>query len=409
MIRLNVWLTLPSGECVKVGTLVTANPDSTKGGIEGQFRYDQNYLSNPSAFSLDSLHLPLSSEIFNADRPSSGVHGVFEDSLPDDWGRRVMVRRHGLNRSEQRVPNLLRLLKNNGLGALSYSEQGMVESRSPEGTTGQLQELERLANIFEQDPLSITDNELSLLFQVGSSPGGARPKALIADDAGQYIAKFSSVKDSLGVVQLEAAAMELARKAYVETAQTRLVPLATGNCLLVKRFDINQAGGRNHLLSMQSLLKADNYYNASYQDLAEVIRHVSTQPGQDLQKLYRQMVFNVMIGNTDDHLKNFLMLHDETGWRLSPAFDLVPNVGLNSEHVLRIGFDNRIPDGKTLVAEAKSFGIKRRQQAEELLMSVYEAVKGWEAVFVKYDVSDSDTEIIGSDLSKRLEKISFLG
>ena len=409
MIRLNVWLTLPSGECVKVGTLVTAAPDTTRGGIEGQFRYDQNYLSNPLAFSLDPLHLPLSSDIFNADRPGAGVHGVFEDSLPDDWGRRVMVRRHGLNRSEQRVPNLLRLLKNTGLGALSYTEQGVVTSRLTESSIRQLQELERLANIFEQDPLSITDNELSLLFQAGSSPGGARPKALIADDAGQYIAKFSSIKDSLGVVQLEAAAMELARKAYVETAQTRFVPLATGNCLLVKRFDINQAGGRNHLLSMQSLLKADNYYNASYKDLAEVIRHVSAQPGQDLQKLYRQMVFNVMIGNTDDHLKNFLMLHDENGWRLSPAFDLVPNVGLNSEHVLRIGFDNRIPDGKTLVAEAKSFGIKRRQQAEELLMSVYEAVKGWEAVFVEYDVSDSDTEIIGSDLSKRLEKIRFLG
>jgi serine/threonine-protein kinase HipA len=407
MIRLDVWLTLPSGESVKAGTLVTADADAVRGGIEGQFRYDPNYLNHPVAFSLDPLHLPLSSEIFNANRPHSGVHGVFEDSLPDDWGRRVMARRYGLNRSEQRVPNLLRLLKSNGLGALRYTEQGEVEPRSTEGSICQLQELERLANIFEQDPLSVADDELSLLFQAGSSPGGARPKALLMDDDGQYLAKFASVKDSLGVVNLEAAAMELARHAGIATADTRLVPLATGHCLLVKRFDITQAGGRNHLLSMQSLLKADNYYNASYRDLADVIRHVSAQPGQDLLKLYRQMVFNVLIGNTDDHLKNFLMLHAETGWHLSPAFDLVPNIGFNSEHVLRIGFDNRIPDGKALIAEAKPFGIKQRQQAEELIMSVYETVKDWETVFAKCQVSDSDIEIVGADVRKRLKKISL--
>lgn len=405
MIRLDVWLTLPSGEDVKVGSLVTADPDSVGGGVEGQFRYDASYITHPAAFSLDPLHLPLSPEIFNADRPQSGVHGVFEDSLPDDWGRRLMSRRHKLSRSEQRVPNLLRLLKSNGLGALRYTEQGQVESRPIVGSVRKLQELERLANIFEQDPLSVVDDELVLLFQNGSSPGGARPKALVEDDGVLYIAKFASIRDSLGVVGLEAAAMKLGRLAGLETAKTRLVPLATGSCLLVKRFDVGQAGGRNHLLSMQSLLKADNYYNAGYRDLAEVIQHVSSQPGEDLVNLYRQMVFNLMIGNTDDHLKNFLMLHDEGGWHLSPAFDLVPNVGLNSEHVLHIGFDNRLPGLKTLVAEAAFFGIKRKKQAKELVMSVYEAVLGWETVFTAYSVSESDKNIIGADIRKRLAKI----
>ena len=210
--------------------------------------------------------------------------------------------------------------------------------------------------------------------------------------------------DQLDVVSLEAAAMELGRRAGIETAETRLLALGSRKCLLVKRFDINEAGGRNHLISMQSLLKADGYYYAGYRELAEVIRHVSTQPGQDLQRLYRQMVFNVMIGNTDDHLKNFIMLHNDEGWRLSPAFDLVPNIGFNREHVLRIGYDNRPPDLETLLQEAGHFGLKRRQQAHEVVRKVHEAVSEWSAVFTVCNVPERDAESIGKDINHRLKE-----
>ena len=290
MIRLDVWLTLPSGESVKAGTLVAADPDDVRGGLHGQFRYAPEYLEHTRAFPLDPLHLPLSTEIINADRPKAGVHGVFEDSLPDDWGRRLMVRRHKLGRNEQRVPQLLRLLGNQGLGALSYVEEGRPELKITGVSSSHLQELALLAEKFEQEPAAAADDELSLLFQAGSSPGGARPKALVGDENGSYLAKFASARDQLDVVSLEAAAMELARRAGIETAETRLMPLGTRKCLLVKRFDINETGGRNHLVSMQSLLKADYYYNAGYRDLAEVIKHVSKQPGQDLHRLFRQMV-----------------------------------------------------------------------------------------------------------------------
>ncbi|MBU3981703.1 MAG: HipA N-terminal domain-containing protein, partial [Proteobacteria bacterium] len=118
---LTVWLTLPAAEVVKVGELAVDDPDA-RGALEGQFRYTSEYLENPKAFPLDPLHLKLSEKIFDADRPHAGVHGVFEDSLPDDWGRRLLVRRYNLGRSEQRVPQLLRLLSNQGLGALSYRE-----------------------------------------------------------------------------------------------------------------------------------------------------------------------------------------------------------------------------------------------------------------------------------------------
>jgi serine/threonine-protein kinase HipA len=171
----------------------------------------------------------------------------------------------------------------------------------------------------------------------------------------------------------------------------------------VKRFDINAAGGRHHLASMQSLLKADGYYSAGYRELTEVIKHISSQPGHDLRKLYRQMVFNTMIGNTDDHLKNFIMLHDDNGWRLSPAFDLIPNIGFNQEHVLRIGLDTRPPDAETLLCEAKHFGIKRRQQAMEVIEEIHGAVSQWPQVFSECHVPEEDAESMGKDIVRRLK------
>jgi serine/threonine-protein kinase HipA len=404
MIRLDVWLTLPSGESIRAGALITGEPDPVRGGLQGQFRYTPEYLEYPQAFPLDPLRLPLSAETFDADRPPEGVHGVFEDSLPDEWGRRLMVRRHKLGRNEQRVPNLLRLLGNQGLGALSYVEEGRPELKTTGVSCQHLQELALLAQKFEQAPATAADNELSLLFQAGSSPGGARPKALVEDEKGAYLAKFASTRDRLDVVSLEAAAMELGRRAGIEAADTMLIALgATIKCLLVKRFDINAGGGRNHLISMQSLLKADGYYNAGYKDLTDAIKHISSQPGQDLYRLYRQMVFNAMIGNTDDHLKNFFMLHNDAGWRLSPAFDLIPNIGANREHVLRIGMDARPPNTETLLVEAKHFGIKRRQQAMKVIEEIHGAVSEWPQVFSECNVPEKDAESIGRDIGQRLK------
>jgi len=401
---LTVWLTLPASEVVKAGELAIDDPDD-RGALKGQFRYTPEYLENPKAFPLDPLHLPLSADIFDADRPRAGVHGVFEDSLPDDWGRRLLIRRYKLGRKDQRIPHLLRLSGNQGLGALSYLEEGRSDLKTTGVPLRHLQELALLAEKFEQDG-AVDDDELFLLFQAGSSPGGARPKVLVKDENGAYLAKFASTKDQMDVVSLEAAAMELGRRAGIKTADSRLLALGPRKCLLVKRFDINQAGGRNHLVSMQSLLKADGYYYADYRDMAEVIRHVSALPARDLHKLYRQMVFNVIIGNTDDHLKNFIMLHNDEGWKLSPAFDLVPNIGFNREHVLRIGYDNRPPDLETLLQEAGHFGLKRRQQAKEVVMEVYEAVLEWPAIFTSNKVPEKDAESIGRDISQRLKKCS---
>jgi serine/threonine-protein kinase HipA len=403
IVKLDVWMESPNGGILKAGELAVKEPD-TRGALQGQFRYAQEYLREPGAFALDPLHLPLVAESFDADRPRAGVHGVFEDSLPDDWGRKLMARRYKLGRAEQHVPHLLRLLGSQGMGALLYSENGEPPPLSAGVLRHHLRELVLQAEKFETAPSTMDDDELAMLFQAGSSPGGARPKALVSDEKGAYLAKFASTRDHLDVVSLEAAAMELARRAGIYTAETNLLTFGSRKCLLVKRFDINPAGGRNHLISMQSLMKADGYYNAGYRDLAEVIKHVSSAPQRDLHMLYKQMVFNVMIGNTDDHLKNFCMLHDDEGWRLSPAFDLVPNIGFNQEHVLRIGLDSWPPDRETLLSEAKYFGVKRLKSAVVLVQEVYTAVSEWPTIFSANDVPKKDSESIGKEIGRRLQK-----
>ena len=401
--NLMVWLELPNGEILQTGELAVKKPDSRR-ALQGQFRYDREYLNNPKSFPLDPVHLPLTAGPFEADRPYAGVHGVFEDSLPDDWGRRILARRHKLDRTERRVPHLLQMLGNEGLGALSYSNSGRL-SPLPSGVSCRhLEQLSLLAEKFEAAPTTTSDDEFLLLFQAGSSPGGARPKVLVNDNEGAYLAKFASTRDQFDVVSLEGAAMELARRAGITTARTKFLRLNTGKCLLVERFDLNRTGGRNHLISMQSLLKADGYYNAGYRDLARMIQHISAHPLEDLGMLYRQMIFNVLIGNTDDHLKNFCMLHDDEGWKLSPAFDLVPNIGHNQEHVLRIGFDSRPPDRETLVTEAKYFGIKRRQTAAAVVDSIHAVVSDWESVFADCGLAAQEVAAIGADINLRLKK-----
>ncbi len=406
MIKLNVWLTVDLEKSIHVGELVVAHPDS-QGRLQGQFRYSPEYLNRPESFPLDPIHLPVSVEIFNADRPYAGVHGVFEDSLPDDWGRRLLTRRYRLARSDQRVPQLLDLLGGQGMGALSYSRDDTAPDKK-EGVDGQyLEDLQRLALNFEEDATSI-DGEMALLFQAGSSPGGARPKALINDGERAYLAKFASIKDQFDVVALESAAMELARRAGVNAANTQCVPCGKSKVLLVERFDIDTAAmRRNHVISMQTLLGAEGYYNLGYADMAAIIRRVSAHPVLDLQQLFRQLVFNVMIGNTDDHLKNFCMLFDGQDWRLSPAFDLVPNIGLNLEHVLRIGLANQVPNRDTLLTEAKKFGIKQRPKADEIINTMLSVVSDWKKVFKEFEVPERDMDVLGRDIESRLSRMAL--
>ncbi|MCB2214997.1 type II toxin-antitoxin system HipA family toxin [Desulfofustis glycolicus] len=404
MIKLIVWLNLEIGRPVRAGELVVADPDP-RGGLQGQFRYAESYLTSGTGFALDPIHLPLEADLLEVNRPQAGIHAVFEDSLPDDWGRQLLVRRHRLAGHARRPPQLLPLLAGDGMGALSYSSSDRVPSQQTPVGGRKLAELQRQAMLFESG-IATPDEDLTLLFQAGSLPGGARPKALIQKNGTAWLAKFASSRDHFDVVALEAAAMQLARLSGIDTPQTKLTSCGEHKALLVERFDLDlQKQTRTHVISMKSLLGVEGFYYLGYQDMAAVIRKISSYPAEDLLKLFRQMVFNALIGNTDDHLKNFCFYCNGRSWRLSPAFDLVPDIGRNREHVLRIGSSTMPPDRRTLRQEAKHFGIKRQARADEVIDTVLSSADHLETVFTSCGVPEADHDHFSRDISRRLKRL----
>lgn len=380
--RIEVWERL-SGDHRLVGEMICEI--SENGRARTAFRYEDEYLERSDAFALDPVSLPLTSDSVLTERPD--MFGVFEDSLPDDWGRNLLVRKHQIPRREQNLPNLLLALGSTGLGALSFIDHAQPQQPPPEISMLHLTTLVESAEQYERG--EVRNSDISLLLGAGSSPGGARPKAVVfdVDCDTHYLAKFPSTRDHEDVVKIEAATLSLALKAGLVVPNTRLVRCSGKSVLLVQRFDVTPSG-RRHMVSFQTLLKAHGYYQHRYQDLLAVVRKYSQDPLEDSERLYRQMVFNAVMGNTDDHLKNFWMVYDgEHGWRLSPAFDLIPDVGRRGEHVLFFDHGAYYPGRSCLESLGKRWGVRN---AYGVVAQVFDAVVGWKEEFKSLGVLDKD-------------------
>lgn len=401
MIKLNVWLTFPSGEKTICGEIVTADPNS-RGQLQGAFRYTRNYLNHPSAFPLDPVHLVLSPEEFQADR-REGVHGVFEDALPDAWGRGLLVRKANLPRERQTIPEMLSALGDSGLGALSFLQKERSKGEDVSATIPDLQALVDAAYQYDAGE-TVAEDSLRLLFRAASSPGGARPKALVVDEKGDHwIAKFPSVRDLFDMIPIEAATLRLANDAGLAVPESSIFRVGSRKILIVKRFDVTEEAGRRHMISLQTLLGAEGYYNLSYLDLFDVLRRYSDRPAIDIPLLFRQMTFNAVIGNTDDHLKNFTMLHDDRGFHLSPAYDLMPDVAGSREHVLRFDNDFTTPNRKTLLRMANRLGVSK---SNEIIDGVIDSVSRWKRVFEEMGVPAEDFRRLNWGISNGMKRLT---
>lgn len=382
--RIEIWIALGAKFVLAGETVCEIGAD---GRGRGAFRYAPDYLTRKETFAMDPISLPLRDGEFNIEHP--GVFGVFEDSLPDDWGRRLLVRKHRIPLHQQKLPNLLLALGANGLGALSFVETGLPQKSSEEAPILYLDRLVEAAEAFERGDKS--DADINILLGAGSSPGGARPKALVYDDHADvhYLAKFPSIKDNVDVVRIEAATMNLAKRAGLDVPETKLVECGSRPVLLVKRFDIVPQG-RRHMISLQTLLKATGYYQARYVDILNVVRKVSADPQGDSERLFRQMVFNAVVHNTDDHLKIFWMTcTSDEGWRLSPSFDLVPDIGQRGEHFLFFDLDPIYPGRSNMERLGRSWGISG---VVEIVEQVYAAVAEWRGEYRDFGVTAKDIE-----------------
>lgn len=401
MIRLNVWMRLPEGATRLVGEVVATDSDPN-GRFEAEFEYSSEWLGFQRAFDLDPASLSRAMDRRFRATSFFPPLGAFDDALPDSWGRRLMA---VAMKAEGRKPTpseLLRRMGANGLGGLAFSEAPEPPEATITSDKGGLDELVDAAAAFEAGRLP-AHNRFRRLLEAGGTAGGARPKALLHDRGTEWIAKFPSVAcdEHHDVVGLEAACMELARGAGLNAPETRLQPVGKRRVLLVRRFDVSSHGGRFHMLSFRSLCRErPGIFVTSYDEVAEPLRKYSADPANDLRALFRHAAFNAAIGNVDDHLKNFWMLHSDDGWKLSPAFDLVPDTGAKLQHTLSFGLQLGCPTAGVLVGMGRRWGIV---DAATIVEEVRDAVSEFPAVARKLRVKGAASlRQIRADIERRL-------
>lgn len=406
MRRLYVWVRRPDGTTWLAGELGTTDP-GPGGRFQAEFEYAAEWAADPRAFPLDPVSLPLGpvGRRFQSEQFYPPL-GVFEDSLPDDWGRRLLAKALSLQGRRPSPPEMLLALRGGGPGALMFTDTPAQPEPAATLQTRSLPSLLSAAGKFDAGTLS-SGEEFRKLLEGSSRAGGARPKALIHDDEGEWLAKFPSrSRDGIfDVVGLEAACLELARRAGLVVPDMRLQSVGRRRVLFVRRFDVTAHGGRTHMISMRTLCRErPGVYVTSYAELAAVLRKYSASPAEDVATLFRHMTFNAAIGNVDDHLKNFWMLSSPPGYRLAPAFDLVPDIAERREHTLSFQYGYGCPSRETLLAVGKEWQVAR---AEHCLDQVIEAVRKFRVTARKLAVREQKgLDLIAADVRRRVELLT---
>lgn len=372
--NLYIFSCLPTGRRVVVARLLAEK--MADGLWQSYLRYEASWLNYAAAFPLDPINLPLGPDVFSL-KSRSGLWGVLEDALPDAWGRRLLQARHGLDVSRS---NNLEILLLSG-----WAEPGAIGFSASNKMPGQLISVmdmdmtkEAMAASEQFEKNSTIGNLPDFFVSGGSSAGGARPKVLARAGDELLLLKFPSINDPRPdlMAQLEYFGLSCAQKAHIPTPQFFTVRAGHQRlALAVRRFDIMASHGRRHFLSLQSLIAVEEQLGLPYGKMAEVIKQVSVDPQEDLDNLFKQMAVNIIICNRDDHLKNFSMLFSpaQHGFRLSPAYDVVPNLW-QQEHILSVAGKTRAIGYAELLREGGGFGLSR-QRCRQLLLACSKGVR----------------------------------
>ena len=306
----------------------------------GRFVYGKSYLARDDAVPIDPLELKLGPRTYETTL-LKGVFGALRDASPDYWGRRVMEKRIGKPQLDE-VDYLL-FSPDDRAGALGFDRNVKPPTARREfNRTLDLDKLQEFADaIIADEDLPEGDAaaaQVQALMLEGTSMGGARPKAVVEDDEGLWIAKLNRPDDRWNHARAEHAMLRLAHACGIDAAESRVTAAGDRNVLLVKRFDREKADNgyrRARMLSALTLLRAEDTYTDrekwSYVLLAEELRRICAQPKVDVSELFRRMCFNALITNTDDHPRNHAVIAMDDDWRLSPAYDLTPRPEISLE------------------------------------------------------------------------------
>ncbi len=363
------------------------------------FEYDAGWLSQRSAFGLDP-ELPLAVGPFHTER---ALFNAFADASPDRWGQ-MLLRRHEQARArrEQRPARTLLAVDflalvddETRLGALRFRNAGSelfiatdVRPVPPLVALGHL-----LAATTRVEDDRETEADLRLLLAPGTSLGGARPKASVRDPTDSlWVAKLPRRDDEWPVTRWEAVALQLASDTGIAVPEWRLQVVAKRAVLLTKRFD-RTGSKRIPFMSALTALSARDMEPHGYVEIAEALRRDGANPAADLRELFRRMVFNVLVSNTDDHLRNHGLLRVAKGWRLSPAYDMNPTPAdvKPRVHALALHEHHDAASLETALAAAPAFGL-RPPQARSVAAEVGRGVARWRTVAARLGVTPRQIE-----------------
>lgn len=384
-----VHLKLDNGGTALVGQCIR---DSDR--ARGYFRYAPSYLQRDDAFPLDPIHLPLDNQIkqFLFDRENPGIPGVLLDAGPDDWGKKLLV--WSRKPPPSTLVDFLLAGSGGGIGALRFSlHKTPPPPDAPFRPFSNLEDMMRAARAIEEDlpPEQVGVESGDLFFLRGSSVGGARPKTLVFDDEREWIAKFPHQQDRFDNPLVEHLTMRMAEKAGITVADTKIVATALGNVLMVKRFDWD-GGKQSHFISLHSLinvfsLKDRREDDFAYENIVRLANRVSRENCGG--EIFRRMLFNVAVGNTDDHMHNHAMLKKsgERHYELSPAYDLVPNTNMIGSHSICVGPMGMTPSRDNLFAAAKMMQLTQTH-AQEIANDVAAATADWRSILLEGGVAE---------------------
>ncbi|GAB7140775.1 type II toxin-antitoxin system HipA family toxin [Deferribacterales bacterium RsTz2092] len=397
-----VYMTLPEQVApVTAGKFILETTPS--GENVGRFVYGKSYLARFNAVPIDPVELKLTDKVYET-TIMKGVFGAIRDASPDYWGRRLIER----HISKPNVSELDYLLNSpdDRIGALGF---GLNQTPpAPKRTFNKVIDLERLQQTADelireeaaQDSLHIQVEELMLL---GTSMGGARPKAVVFSDNSLYVAKFNCATDRWNNAIVEHAMLLLASVCGLNAAESKVVQVGDRDVLLVKRFDRESTVAgylRHRMISALTVLRASDETSGrdkwSYVSLAEELRKFSAVPKEDAKELFRRMVFNALISNTDDHPRNHAFIAKDR-WRLSPAYDLTPNPVISLEHrdlAMQCGQQGRFASKSNLLSECRRLMLEP-DEAMAIIDTMADVVKNsWYKLARKAGLSERECELI---------------
>jgi len=388
-----------------VGTL---RSEVNKNKEHFSFNYDEAWLQSSFAQKIDpDLHL-YSGEQHSAD---SNNFRIFLDSCPDRWGRLLMKRRETyIAQQEGRRPRVLNEI-DYLLGVHDFYRQGALRfkrelagefldnnQRFTAPPFSSLKELEYAAQQVEDSNSDDPDylKWLYMLMSPGSSLGGARPKASVIDDAKQlWIAKFPSRYDDYDIGAWEYLAYQLALDAGIQMAPCRIEKFNSHHhTFLTQRFDRTERSRLHFTSAMTQLGYYDGDYEASYLELAQFLTEQGSNTKPDLEQLWRRIVFNIAISNTDDHLRNHGFIYRHGGWILSPAYDVNPVTPANGLHLNITDDDNRLDYG--LAMDVIEFFQLKKSNAERIKNDVLNSVSQWKKVATNIGISRGEQQLLAS-------------